>query len=202
MQILLENGADVNDVSATAETAPLLEAMNNNNMAVVRILLDHNADPNARDRFEMSPLLLAVMRDNAEAVEWLLQAGADPNLPQKKQSALHLASSYGLVRVAALLLAHKADPNIRDAEGQTPLHMCMSMGYWNLDLPRQLLKAGADPLLKDHHGVTAFDRAYELDKQDIMDMFKAHLAKKGVAYTPKRPPAPPSGSGGYPPYGM
>ena len=46
---------------------------------MMRELLSHGADPNARSEAAPSALALACLRDNLDAVRLLLEAGADAN---------------------------------------------------------------------------------------------------------------------------
>jgi len=204
MLLLIRNGADVNNKSPAARSTPLVQALNCNNMTLIRLLLDYNADPNAVDRDGLSPLLQAVIRCNDEAIELLLRAGAKMDLKnQNGHTALHIACSYNMPREAVLLLAHKADPNIRDNNGRTPMHAAVNVGYSKFELTRLLLEAGGDPLIKDNDGLTAYDMAYGHNDLDLTGLFKKKLSEKGISYTPKRPPPPASppwsgGYGGYP----
>jgi ankyrin repeat protein len=54
--------------------------------------------------------------------------------------------------VAKLLLEHGADPNIRDASGETPLHWAVGAGH--ADVEELLLEHGADPNAQDAAGNT------------------------------------------------
>ncbi|MBI3440549.1 MAG: ankyrin repeat domain-containing protein [Proteobacteria bacterium] len=192
--LLIQNGADVNGKLPITEGTPLLQALETNNTGIVRILLEHDADPNAMDCFGISPLIMAITRSgSAENVNLLLQAGADPNfITPQKQTALQVACSYGISDGVSLLLAKKADPNIADASGRTPLHMVLGRGYATLELARTLLEAGADPLQKDAKGVSAYDMACDFNDHQLQDLFKKKLGEKGVPYTPeRRPPSPP-----------
>ena len=58
----------------TNRTAP----MHANSMEIVRLLLEHVADPNAADTDGFTPLMQAAKRSDVEAVELLFVVGADP----------------------------------------------------------------------------------------------------------------------------
>lgn len=191
MKLLIENGADINKKASSTKGTPLIQALETNNIALVRLLLDCNADPNSADQYGTSPLLLAVLRGTGEAVDLLLQSGAKTNHKNDRgQTALHIACQYGMTREIGLLLAQKADANARDADGRTPLHVAVTLGYANYELSRLLLDGGADPLIKDNNEITPYDLAYERSQQPVLDLFKKKLGEKGLSYTPKNPPPP------------
>ncbi|KAJ1489917.1 ankyrin repeat-containing domain protein [Baffinella frigidus] len=55
-----------------------------------------------------------------------LDVNAQANLGE---TALHVCSIFGSARVAALLLAHNADPRIADSEKWTPVHYAARFGH-------------------------------------------------------------------------
>jgi ankyrin repeat protein len=119
---LLIAGADANVRGAKGWTA-LMVAVLKRREAVIDVLLEHGADPNPRDMFDWTPLMRAVREDSAPVVRRLL---ADRRIEidaanKAGMTALHLAASLGLRRMAALLLNHGADPRMRDLSGNTPL---------------------------------------------------------------------------------
>jgi len=75
-----------------------------------------------------------------ENVEYLLANGAQPSINKaivNGQRALHVARTP---EIAACLLAHGAQPNVRDNLGNTPLHHAAGIG--NLPLVQLYLKQG------------------------------------------------------------
>jgi ankyrin repeat protein len=106
---------------------------------------------------EQPPLHTLVPRDRVDAVAVLLGYGADPHVPgrYKSNTALHLARSAEMVGV---LVAAGARADLRNAEGQAPLHTVPTVGA-----VRALLAAGADPHVTDLAGRTPLHDASSPD---------------------------------------
>lgn len=84
-------------------------------------------------------LMQAVEKKEYAAVEALLKQGSDPNelyggelshngLPLQGKLPLAVACLYMDSQLVALLLAHGANPGLKDAEGKTPLVYCFGAG--------------------------------------------------------------------------
>ena len=135
-RLLLANGADPNTPDDSGFT-PLLQAAANGDRsaAMVKLLLEHGADPNAtcRDKLRtvkngtvrlgrLTPLLLAAPHANYETVSMLIKAGADVNAQDVRGMtplALAVATDHADPRIVRLLLASGADPTIASVEGET-----------------------------------------------------------------------------------
>ena len=108
------------------------------------------AFPNVRDNLTGTHLLaLAISWSPLSLVENLLDTGADPDfVADDGFPALYGALSTDRadrLQLAALLLAHGADPNRRGINDYTPLHLAVSQG--DEAAMRLLLEHGADPAL-------------------------------------------------------
>jgi ankyrin repeat protein len=64
--------------------------------------------------------------------------------PAAKTSLLHVLCHFGRVELARLALAKGADPNGRDSQGRTPLHVAIASGRAELAIIKLLIDAGAD----------------------------------------------------------
>jgi ankyrin repeat protein len=81
-------------------------------LALVKSLVNHGADVNARGGKFESPLGAAAYHCHSGIVEYLLQQGADPNLPSREfGSVLQIAALAGSVKVVKLLIDAGADVN-------------------------------------------------------------------------------------------
>jgi hypothetical protein len=102
----------------------------------LRLLLDlvrHGADLNAESRWGYrgdTPLAFAVRYGQLVAVRLLIGAGADVNHPAANGETPLRNAFYGepnAVQIVQLLLAHGADPDIKDVQGKTAREI--SYGY-------------------------------------------------------------------------
>lgn len=93
--------------------------------------------------------LAAGPADETAIVKALIDAGADLNArePESGKTAIHLLARYACnepqLKCFDMLLTAGADPNLRDAEGRTPLDSAILLK--NRGSIRRLLKAGVVP---------------------------------------------------------
>ena len=97
------------------------------NPAIVQLLLQAGADPQAVDNEGLTPLHRGAVNSNPVVTAHLLAAGADPNaLDNEGYTPLHHSAAGGASgRVIARLLAAGADPLAESNDGRTPLHSAL-----------------------------------------------------------------------------
>ena len=129
VDILLENGADVNHRDECGRT-PLYIALSNGNPIIVRKLLDTGADVNAVDNDNCT--CIHNYSITLECLDIVLCYGG-LNLINKQDdygyTPLHIAIQAGNIAIIPRLLDCCADPNIPDMKGITPLEYAKSTEF-------------------------------------------------------------------------
>lgn len=110
----------------------LHQAVEKNELGVIKILLDCGADPNARNCAGYTPLHFAVIFKNINALELLIKNNTHVNARSNSgKTPLHLLSiqeeSEESIKIAEILLRNYASTSVRDAGGMTPLDYLNSM---------------------------------------------------------------------------
>jgi ankyrin repeat protein len=128
----------VNDRNSLKEgrgTKVLSEAVRENNIEIVRLLIELGSEVNDEDRIlndDETPLSIAASQGNPEIVQLLINAGAVVNIPLKDPeywTPLMCAVSSGNLNVVKLLVEAGADVNeIRDG-GNFPLAIAADNSY-------------------------------------------------------------------------
>jgi len=146
VNILLEAGANVNDLVLRTGLTPLMMASIGGFEKIAQLLLKHGANPSYVDRNGMSILHHAV--DNHETssiiVEALLLRGADPN------SRIFNPNNQ-------LYKPGDRSPAVESPQGATPLVLAARKN--NLDAIITLLAAGADPFIPTEQNTTVLHMA-------------------------------------------
>lgn len=160
LELLLEQGFDANKTDLVGRTAVHVAA-SEGLVNCLQILLRHGARLNEKDSHQRTPLHCAADAGQVSSILFLLEGSkaqggeiVDVNAPGfDGMTPLHAAAENQQNGSIRILLALKANPNIRDNEGITPLMLCAKLG--NTEGLELLLSNGADPDLVDNTGTTA-----------------------------------------------
>ncbi len=181
----------------------LLEAIQTRNVDRVAALLAAGADPNepGKSRYvddREFPLQAAIGEIKAygendpggpepagsiDSVVLLLRHGAKVRNwdVSKEGDPLFIAVFNNHIEAVRLLLAHGADPYVRDDEGDSPLRFCADKGY--LEMARLLLLCGATKTIHEAGGAAGMNAlglaAYGLDVE-MVRLLLAHGADPNV----------------------
>lgn len=117
-----------------------------------------------------TPLILACYRGNMEVAKFLIENVKDLNYSSPEGTALAALSINYNRELTEMLLRHKADPDLADANGTTPLIWAVKQG--NEELVALLLKYGARKDKADNLGVTPFEYAMQIKKPNIINLLK------------------------------
>ncbi|UJR14534.1 hypothetical protein I4U23_001530 [Adineta vaga] len=160
VELLLNAGADTHvapfgnladELNITGWT-PLYAAMKSRKFDVVKLLLKRGADPNAVTKLGSTPFLLASEICDLDIIEACVEANADldfapsgsdaDNLNITGQTALFMATLKDRVDVVKFLIDKRAQVNVQNRYGVSPLLLCAESG--NFELVQALVEAGAD----------------------------------------------------------
>ncbi|KAH8890714.1 ankyrin [Thozetella sp. PMI_491] len=102
---------------------PLHWAVRLRDSHAVRLLIEWNADVNARDPRGQTPIMIAANRKFGELVDILMDAGADINVVNHiGESPLYVAVQVRATSIIQSFLGKNAVPVRRNRDGETELH--------------------------------------------------------------------------------
>src|SRR3954464_5587840 len=151
VEALLARGAAVDAVDATNGQALHHAARNAQaDGSVVRVLLEHGANPVAAQSDGVTPLMLAVSALSGgtmmNAIAMIAYADDVNQRDSDGNNALWIATTEAPIQVQRALLRAGANPNLPNRRGGLPIEMAASNGL--VDRVELLLAFGADPNLK------------------------------------------------------
>lgn len=200
---LLSKGADVNARSDNGVT-PVMSASISGRLKVIKKLVEAGADVNMETTAHGdTALLFSVEKNHWKVARFLIKQGAKVDAQNNYGiSPLIKASGSGAVDTIKVLLANKADVNLKDAEGRTALMHAVRVvpPKWHSEpsegdsekviaskkkkaLCRErcietieilLLAKNIDINAKDKDGKTALDHS---DEEDLKELLRKHGAK-------------------------
>jgi RNA polymerase sigma factor (sigma-70 family) len=147
VRLLLEYGAVLQTRTYNAMTG----AVQFNHRDIVKLLLDHGADPNGR----------------------LIQSGSKATEVNMRPSPLRVAAMTGHRDIVKLLLERGAIVDASGQTGRTALHWASLKGH--CDIVKLLLDYGADCCVQDELGRTALDWALMRDHQEVANLFQEYF---------------------------
>ena len=148
----------------------LIQAVENNDLGTVEILLQQGADPNSRNKDSgLTVLMIAAGQSNADIVRVLLDANADVFSGDRRAgaTALHKACQGGSVEVVRQLVEAGAFvDSVAPTTGHTPLMDALWFKF--PDIANYLLAEGAGLNLNTHYGFSLKEHfEYELNVNTI-----------------------------------
>uniref|UniRef100_A0A2N9HY79 Reverse transcriptase Ty1/copia-type domain-containing protein n=1 Tax=Fagus sylvatica TaxID=28930 RepID=A0A2N9HY79_FAGSY len=126
LRLLISKGAKVDAISNCG--TPLHNAAAFGKKDSVRILLENGANPNETSRDHASPLVVAIHVRSYECTYLLIKADANPSISSCGVTPLGSAASEGLIDIIRCLLCAKADSNVTNFYGLTPIEIAALQG--------------------------------------------------------------------------
>ena len=167
--------AMINEPICSFDSPPIVHFASHENPAIVELLLEFGADPNARSRWWAGPFH-ALHSASAASARVLLAAGAQPDAC----GAAHLDM---IDLLSSMLAADSSRVNERGGDGQTPLHFSRSRAAADLllthgaDIDARDVDHRATPaqwMLEGRRGAGRYDLArYLVERGAAVDIFLA-----------------------------
>jgi ankyrin repeat protein len=158
---------------------PLLMAVSDDRPELVRLLLEHKADPKVVSDTGWRPLALAVSKGNTVLVEELLKHGADANAPNPSGTPpIVMAVDQVNTNLVTLLSLHGADVNTLSKDQFPPLHLAVLKR--RIDLVELLIAHKADLNLQTASGDTPLHRAVSVGSKELIELLLAHKADPNI----------------------
>jgi len=182
MKALLEAGARPDDSSHNHVTL-LMEAVECHSPQTVQMLLDHGANPMAKDDDGRNPIYYFIDDDpdRLKIAEMLVKWGSDVNaVDNEGQTALLTNCYYRRIHIARFLIAHGARVNVTDEDGDTPLLDCFQFPQSSdtPDIVKLLIAHGANVNQCNKAGQTPLSLAKDAGDKHTIRLLVAAGAKR------------------------
>ena len=106
-------------------------AVDAGNFEIVKLLVDHGADINAKDFYNSTPLINAVGKYYTKIVEYLILKGANVNVKYSSDewpTPIFLAVGSDYIPMAELLIKYRADLHKKNNKNETPYDFAIRTG--------------------------------------------------------------------------
>jgi ankyrin repeat protein len=160
------------DAGARVDPSALVFASMTGDLENVKLLLARGANPGAATR-RGTPLSQAVTFGYADIVQTLIAAGAPAKMTESTGiNLLHWAAIANRPEVIAALTMAGVPVNAQDDFGFTPLMYAATIDFGDTELIKTLLRAGADPAIRNSEGRNAKDQARYYRHTQIEDALR------------------------------
>lgn len=179
-EILKKTDYVIDETDAQGNT-PLNIAVHNNDIAMAKLLIDHQADINQQNSISDSPYLYAAAQGKTEILAYMLE-NATPDLAVHNRfggNGLIPAAEKGHIENVKLLLEAGQEPiDFQNDPGYTALIEAVALRDGSKlyqDIVKLLMEHGADQDIRDNSGRTALDYAKQngyTEIEKILEQYK------------------------------
>ncbi|KAL2317285.1 hypothetical protein Fmac_031161 [Flemingia macrophylla] len=165
---LIRAGADPNKIDYDGRS-PLHLAASRGYEDITLFLIQEGVDVNIKDNFGNTPLLEAVKNGHDRIASLLVREGASMKI-DNAGSFLCTAVARGDSDYLKRLLSNGMDPNLKDYDFRSPLHIAAAEGLYLM--AQFLLEAGASVFSKDRWGNTPLDEARMCGNKNLIKLLE------------------------------
>ena len=179
MKIFISRGAKVNEKNSRRQT-PLHLAVQfgNDNIDVVKELIELGGDLETRDDTNATPLFLAVTKGYKNKAKELINHGADINCKNKHGfTLLHVCIKKGYEDIAKVLVHHGADVNSKITTDDYLSLPFYAITYGQEKIAKLLVENKADLQQRTKDGKSALDYARSTGQKEIIQIFIKQMIK-------------------------
>ena len=148
----------------------------------VELVLNDGLDINTPALCNRTPLLWASLSSSGEFIETLIDLGANVNVQRTddKVAPVTLSVCFNNFVAVNLLLDHGADVNIARADGNSPLHLAVSNGFF--DIAKRLVEKGSDVNLQKKEGRTPLFFGLKNKHEQLIKLLIENEADVNIGY--------------------
>jgi ankyrin repeat protein len=159
------------DTRDNSGSTPLYQAVSGEHIAIIRLLLVNNADMHALNARGLSPFRLALTKNSQIAAEFY--TGRLINKPDSNgDCVLHILVSNGMSQeLFAEALKNGANPNARNAKGDTPLMLALRRN--DLNAAVILIKAGSSLFVSNADNISPLSVIFTMEPGARNKLFAA-----------------------------
>ncbi|KAL0425229.1 UNVERIFIED_CONTAM: Potassium channel SKOR [Sesamum radiatum] len=168
IQHLVESGADPNKMDYNGQSA-LHRAASKGYEDIIQFLVHKQVQINPRDHFGRTPLFKAIKNGHDRAASLLVRAGASLSIDDAGNCLCNAVAKKDLDFLKRLL-ANGINPNSKNYDLRTPLHLAASEGLYSESI--LLLEAGASVFATDRWGRTPIDEARIGGNRDLLKLLE------------------------------
>ncbi|KAL5129208.1 Potassium channel SKOR [Glycine soja] len=165
---LIRAGADPNKTDYDGRS-PLHLAASRGYEDITLFLIQERVDVNIKDNFGNTPLLEAVKNGHDRVASLLVREGASMKI-ENAGSFLCTAVARGDSDYLKRLLSNGMDPNLKDYDYRSPLHIAAAEGLYFM--AKLLLEGGASVFTKDRWGNTPLGEARMCGNKNLIKLLE------------------------------
>ncbi|KAF5177403.1 Potassium channel skor [Thalictrum thalictroides] len=169
LKSLIRSGGDPNKTDYDGRS-PLHLAASKGYEDITLFLIQEGVDVNIKDKFGNTALFEAIKNGHDQIASLLVKEGASLNIDDAG-SLLCAAVARGDSDFLRRVLSNGIDPNSKDYDHRTPLHIAAADGLYVMT--KLLLEAGASVFMKDRWGHTPLDEGRKCGNKSLVKLLEA-----------------------------